>query len=249
MTLSFQLYSARNFIPWANVIPRLAELGYTEVEGFGGVYADAPGFRDLLDSHAMTMPSGHFFPLGELEEGLEASLEIARTLGMQRVICPAPEDLWRQGTDAANWESLAKRLNDAGKRVNDAGFRFGWHNHHWEFMPLPDGAMPMNLLLEHAPEMEWEMDVAWLVRGGADPFTWIDVHADRITTAHVKDIAPQGEKPDEDGWADVGDGVMDWKTLVAALRCAGVDLFVAEHDNPSDWDRFAARSIQAFEQF
>ncbi len=249
MTLSFQLYSARNFLPWTDVIPRLAELGYTQVEGFAGAYTDASGFRDLLDSHTLTMPSGHFFPLGKLEDDLETSLSVAKTLGMQRVICPAPEDLWRDGTDAANWVALGQRLNEASKRVNDAGFRFGWHNHHWEFMALPDGTVPMDLLLDNAPEMEWEMDVAWVVRGGADPLAWIDAHADRITTAHVKDIAPDGEKSDEDGWADVGDGVMDWKSLVSALRGAGVDLFVAEHDNPSDWERFATRSINAFNKF
>ena len=248
MHLSFQLYSARNFLPWSSVIPRLAELGYTQVEGFGGVYAEAQSLRDLLDNHGITMPSGHYFPLSELEEGLETSLEAAKTLGMQRVICPAPEDLWRDGTDADNWISLAKRLNEAGKHVNDAGFRFGWHNHHWEFNQLSSGELPMNLLLEHAPEMEWEMDVAWVVRGGANPLTWIEDHGSRITTAHVKDIAPEGEKADEDGWADVGDGVLDWPALIAALRNAGTDLFVAEHDNPSDWDRFATRSISAFNQ-
>ncbi len=248
MTLSFQLYSARNFLPWTNVIPRLAELGYTQVEGFGGVYADASAFRDLLDSHGMTMPSGHFFPLSELEAGLDASLATATTLGMKRVICPAPEDLWRHGTDVANWVSLAKRLNEAGKRVNDAGFRFAWHNHHWEFMPLSGGELPMDLLLEHAPDMEWEMDLAWIVRAGANPMTWIEAHARRITAAHVKDIAPDGEKADEDGWADVGEGVMDWKSLIAALRNSSTDLYIVEHDNPSDWDRFATRSIDAFNQ-
>lgn len=249
MNLSFQLYSARNFLPWSNVIPRLAELGYTQVEGFGGIYKDAAAFRDLLDSHGMTMPSGHFFPLGELEEGLVSSLAVAKTLGIERVLCPAPEDLWREGTDSANWISLAKRLNEAGKRINDAGFRFGWHNHHWEFMQLDSGEIPMDLLLDHAPEIEWEMDVAWVVRGGADPMKWIDAHAARISMAHVKDIAQDGKKTDEDGWADVGDGVMDWKLLIAALRNAGVDLFIMEHDNPSDWDRFATRSIDACKQF
>lgn len=248
MTPSFQLYSARNFLPWSSVIPRLAELGYAQVEGFGGLYDDAPALRDLLDNHGMTMPSGHFFPLRELEDGLETSLEVARILGIKRVICPAPEDLWRQGTNGANWVSLAKRLDEASKRVNDAGFRFGWHNHHWEFKRLASGELPMDLLLEHAPEMEWEMDVAWVVRGGSDPITWINDHALRITAAHIKDIAPDGEKADEDGWADVGDGVMNWKSLIAALRASGTDLFVAEHDNPSDWHRFASRSIAAFDQ-
>lgn len=249
MDVSFQLYSARDFTPWENVVPMVAEAGYTQVEGFGGVYRDAPAFRALLDANGLSMPSGHYFPLGQFEEGLDTSIAAAKTLGMERLFCPAPEDLWRSGTDAANWIALAKRLHEAGKRVNDAGFRFGWHNHHWEFMPLPGGEIAMELILEHAPDIEWEMDVAWVVRGGADPMDYIRRHGDRITTAHVKDIAPAGTCEDEDGWADVGHGVMDWKALTSALRGIGVDLFVMEHDKPSDAARFARRSIQAFRSF
>lgn len=246
MTVSYQLYSSRDTGPWEDVITHLAATGYTAVEGFSGVYEDASAFRSLLDRHGMTMPSGHFFPLGSFEDGLSDSLAAAKTLGIERLFCPAPDALWQDGTDAANWIALASRLEEACKRVNDAGLRFGWHNHHWEFMPLPGGGVAMELLLEHAPSIEWEMDVAWVVRGGADPMDWIAQHADRITTAHVKDIAPQGACEDEDGWADVGHGTMDWNGLTAALRGAGVDLFVMEHDKPSDARRFAARAHASF---
>jgi sugar phosphate isomerase/epimerase len=249
MDVSFQLYSAREFTPWEDVIARLAGLGYTQVEGFGGVYADPAAFRDLLDRHGLSMPSGHFFPIAAFEGGLDATLATARTLGMQRLFCPAPEDLWRNGTDAATWISLARRLEEAGRKVRDAGFAFGWHNHHWEFMPLPGGEIAMDLILEHAPSIDWEMDVAWVVRGGGDPLTWIADHGSRISTAHVKDIAPEGENAEEDGWADVGHGTLDWKGIMSALRGAGVDLFVAEHDKPSDVDRFASRTIASIRSF
>ena len=246
MDVSFQLYSAREMSPWEDVIKMIADLGYTQVEGFGGVYEDAARFKGLLDQHGLSMPSGHFFPISSFEDGLDDTLKTASTLGLQRLFCPAPEDLWRDGTSAANWIDLAKRLEEACKKVNDAGFRFGWHNHHWEFMPREGGEIPMDLILEHAPSIDWEMDVAWVIRGNADPQVWIKDHADRITTAHVKDIAPEGENTDEDGWADVGDGTVDWAGLMTALRGAGVDLFVMEHDKPSDVQRFASRSIAAF---
>ncbi|WP_425070257.1 sugar phosphate isomerase/epimerase family protein [Sagittula sp. S175] len=246
MDVSFQLYSAREFTPWEDVLKMIAGLGYTQVEGFGGVYGDPVAFKAALDQNGLTMPSGHFFPIGSFEEGLESSLNAAKVLKMQRLFCPAPEDLWRNGTDAANWIALAKRLEEAAKKVNDAGFAFGWHNHHWEFMPLPGGEIAMELLLEHAPSIDWEMDVAWVVRGGADPLAYIERYSDRLTTAHVKDIAPAGDCVDEDGWADVGHGTLDWKGIMAALRGAGVDLFVMEHDKPSDAQRFASRSIEAF---
>lgn len=250
MTVSFQLYSARDFTPWEEVLAILAGLGYRALEGFGGVYDDPAAFRALMDRHGLAMPSGHFFPLGTLEEGLEDALRAARTLGMERIFCPAPEDRWRQeGTDAGDWIALARRLEAVAGRVRDAGFAFGWHNHNWEFRPLPDGRLPMALILEHAPSIDWEIDVAWVVRGGADPAEWIARHGPRITTAHVKDIAPEGEAADEDGWADVGHGTLDWRALTAALRGAGVDLFVMEHDKPADMRRFAARSIEAFRNY
>ena len=249
MDVSFQLYSARNFTPWDGVLDQLAALGYTQVEGFGGVYEDAPAFRAALDARGLSMPSGHFFPLASFEENFDKTIAAAKALGMAQLYCPAPDDAYRDGADSAAWRDLAGRLETAAKRVQDAGLRFGWHNHHWEFMALPTGEIPMTLLLEGAPSMEWESDIAWIVRGGADPLAWIKDHAHRITAAHVKDIAPEGEAADEDGWADVGEGVMDWAAIMGALRAADVSLFVMEHDNPNDLARFARRSITNFRQF
>jgi sugar phosphate isomerase/epimerase len=248
MDVSFQLYSARDFSPWQMVLERLSELGYTQVEGFGGVYENAPAFRELLDKNALTMPSGHFFPMEQFEDDLEKVLETAKTLGMKRLFCPAlPPD--QRAANAAAWQSVGERLEVIGNKVRDAGLRFGWHNHDFEFFACADGRLPMEILLEVAPSIEWEADIAWIVRGGQDPMDWINRYADRITTAHVKDIAPEGECADEDGWADVGHGTMDWNAIMGALRNIGVDLFVMEHDKPSDFDRFATRSIEAFRTY
>ena len=53
-----------------------------------------------------------------------------------------------------------------------------------------------------------------------------------------------------DGWADVGHGTLDWKGLMAALRGkTPARYFVMEHDNPSDYERFARRSIAAANAF
>ncbi len=102
----------------------------------------------------------------------------------------------------------------------------------------------MELILEYAPSIDWEIDVAWVVRGHADPLEWISKYSDRITTAHVKDLAPEGQCTDEDGWADPGFGIIDWKKNYVALCNAGVDIFIMEHDNPSDIERFASRAIE-----
>ena len=65
----------------------------------------------------------------------------------------------------------------------------------------------------------------------------------------MKDIAPTGEKKDEDGWADVGEGTVDWKGLFAALSGTKARYFIAEHDNPSDFKRFAKRSLASIQSY
>ena len=242
MNFSFQLYSARNAQPWSDVLATVAGAGYTQVEGFGGVYEDPAGFRALLDQNGLTMPSGHF-SIDALEGDFEEAVKIATTLGIERIYCPhlVAE---KRPADKTGWQAFAARLGAVGEKARAAGFGFGWHNHDFEFVALADGTMPMQVLLETAPELEWEADIAWIARSGADPFDWINRHGSRITAVHVKDIAPAGEAADEDGWADVGHGVVDWTGLFRELRVqTPARLFIMEHDNPSDVKRFASRSI------
>lgn len=243
---SYQLYSSRNFPPLADTLRMLAGLGYSGVEGYGALYADPGKVAELvanLKGSGLTMPTGHF-SLDMLENDPARVLEIARAVGIERIYCPhIAADL--RPTDRAGWVGFGRRLAEAGRRFRDAGFGFGWHNHDFEFRALPDGTLPQEAIFEGGPDLEWEADIAWVIRGGADPLHWIGTFADRITAVHVKDIAPAGENPDEDGWADVGQGTVDWKELMAVLRRTGARHFIMEHDNPADDARFARRSLVA----
>ena len=244
MNWSFQLYSARNFQPWEDVLATLARLGYRNVEGFGGVYSDPAAFRRTLDANGLAMPSGHL-SIDMLEKDFDGARRIAETLGVRLIACPHIMADQRPG-DAAGWRGFGERLARVGEKARDAGFDFAWHNHDFEFKALPDGSVPMTHILEAAPGTGWEIDVAWVIRGGADPLKWIADYAERIVAVHVKDIAPKGESANEDGWADVGHGTVDWAGLTKTLREKTPALYyVMEHDNPSDFERFAGRSLAA----
>ena len=247
MNWSFQLYSARNFQPWDKVLKVLAGLGYKEVEGYGGVYDDPRAFRALLDENGLAMPSGHF-GIDLLEQDFGKAAGIADALGIKLIACPWLEPAKRP-RDAEGWRAFGRRLAVVGARARDAGFDFAWHNHDFEFAAV-GGQVPQRLILEAAPDIGWEMDVAWVIRGGSDPLHWIEEFGPRILAAHVKDIAPIGEATDEDGWSDVGHGTVDWAGLVTALRKnTPAKYFIMEHDNPADFDRFARRSIAAAKSF
>ncbi len=247
---SYQLYSSRNFPPVSATLQMLADLGYDGSEGFGGLYADQSALDEMsagLKATGLKMRSGHF-GIEQVEDTPDWAIKIAKTLGMDTVIVPwlHPD---QRPKDAAGWHALGARLQKAGAPLRDAGLKFGWHNHDFEFFALPDGTIPQTAMFEGGPDLAWEMDVAWVVRGGADPLKWIADHAHRIVAAHVKDIAPKGENLAEDGWADVGHGTIDWKTIHAALTAIGVDNFVMEHDNPSDHARFTSRALASVKSF
>ncbi len=246
---SYQLYSSRNFPPLAKTLEMLAQTGYRAVEGFGGLYADKAGLTDLhagLQACGLKMPSGHF-GLAQVEDTPDCAITVAKTLGMEQVIVPwiHPDE---RPTTGKGWHDLGARLQKAGGPIRDAGLKFGWHNHDFEFVKTADGAIPQTALFEGGPDLAWEMDVAWVVRGGADPLAWIDTHKSRLIAAHVKDIAPKGENLAEDGWADLGYGVVNWAAILPALRKIGVTNFVMEHDNPADHARFASRSLASAEK-
>lgn len=251
-TLGFQLYSARNFQPFSGIYPKLQAVGYGEVEGYGALYAsledgELDAFRKELDQNGLTMPTAHF-GLDMIEGDPDRVIKIAKTLGIEAVYCPylMPD---QRPTDASGWFAFGQRLQAAGKPLRDAGLIFGWHNHDFEFVALPDGSTPQEQIFAGGPELDWEADIAWVIRGGADPFAWIESYGKRISAVHVKDIAPAGENTDEDGWADVGHGTVDWKGLIAALKSTRVKHFVVEHDNPKDIDRLITRSIASFKTY
>ena len=65
----------------------------------------------------------------------------------------------------------------------------------------------------------------------------------KLAAFHIKGMAPVGTTKD-DGWTDIGSGILDYKTLWPTLADAGTDLLVFEHDAPSDWESFARHSYK-----
>lgn len=86
-TISFQLYSGRNFPPLEDEFALLSRIGYRNVEGFGGLFADPAALRDMLDRHGLAMPTSHF-GLDQFRNR-DWMVETARTVGIKLLYCPA----------------------------------------------------------------------------------------------------------------------------------------------------------------
>ena len=238
---SMQIYSARNHPPTDKAIAALAKFGYKEVEGFGGVYGEPEKLRKVMDKHDIAMPTGHF-SIDMLEKEKKKVLGLASTLGITKLVAPylMPD---QRPASAKGWKEFGKRLGGIAETYRAEGYPLAWHNHDFEFAKLKDGTTPHEIIFESAPLLDWEIDVAWIIRGSSDPFKWIKRYAGNITSLHIKDIARKGENADEDGWADIGHGTVDWSKVMDAIGATRCVHFILEHDKPSDFERFAKRSM------
>jgi sugar phosphate isomerase/epimerase len=239
--LSFKLYSARKFPPLDSQLATLAKLGYRNVEPFGALFAEADALKSGLDRTGLSAPTSHV-GIETFRTDLSSVAPLARRFGVKIVVIPylQPPD---RPKDSAGWMAFGKELQGYAEHLKRDGLPLAWHNHDFEMVPLPDGKVPMDLILAAAPDLLWECDVGWIVRPGVDPLPWLERHRDRIRAVHLKDLAPEGTA-EEDGWADVGQGRIDWKRLVPALAATRA-VMIVEHDNPADYERFARRSREA----
>ncbi|MGZ9809011.1 sugar phosphate isomerase/epimerase family protein [Pseudoroseicyclus sp. H15] len=240
MGISYQLFCSRNFGPLPATLAMLRDAGFTEVEGYGGLFSDIDALKAALAETGMRMSTAHI-AVPDLESDPDKFVALAKELNMQAVYGPylMPED---RPTDAEGWRAFGQRLAKAGKPFMDAGITFGWHNHDFELVDLGGGVTPLDCIME-SDGLSLELDLGWVTRAGASPEATIARFPGRISAVHVKDIAAAGENADEDGWADLGHGVVDYTKIMPAVRAAGIDHFVLEHDNPSDDKRFATRSL------
>lgn len=242
LPISIQLYSLRNIEGLEPQLDVVQAAGYRHVELIGSHLDDAAGTKARLDARGLTPSSSHV-GMAALREKPEAIAAACQLLGIKQLFMPSvPPD--ERDSPAEYWAALGRELGQLALTFKAQGIDLGYHNHHWELQRKADGRTALECLFEGARDtpLTWQADVAWLVRGGVDPAEWLNRYRDRVVSVHAKDLAPSGEKLDEDGWADVGSGVLDWHRLARVCREAGAQWLVAEHDKPNDPVRFTRAS-------
>ncbi|MFD4991280.1 TIM barrel protein [Cellulosimicrobium cellulans] len=248
--VSIQMFS---LIPWVNevglpaVLERLSEIGFQNIEPFGGNFAGytAEEFRALADSYGLSVKSSHY----NVDEGtFDDTLDYVSTLGQEYVGSggfPAPGIGSYENTLAT-----AETMNRLGERSVDAGVGklFG-HNHDGEFRTTYEhegetlSAWEI-LVRETNPEyVTFQLDVAWAAHAGVDVVALIEEYGDRIELTHIKDatnVAGEGRPT----FTNLGDGEVPLQEILAAAQEAGVRYYVLEYDLAADGEDFATTGFE-----
>lgn len=258
-TMGIQLYTVRDALKrdYDGTLAKLAEIGYREVES-GKDYDKPPKeMREVLMRYGLTSPSYHV-DWKSLGADWPKVIEDNKIVGRIYLVNPWIDEEVRNKPDG--WKHAAETLNRAGETAKKAGIQFAYHNHWIEFVPLEDGNLPYEILLENCDPnlVKMEMDLGWITVGGKDPVKYFERYPGRFCMVHVKDVhevpntasVRAGRFAGENMTilADVGSGIIDWKRIFAHSEQAGIKHYFVEHDNPKNSMDTARVSYQYLER-
>lgn len=143
---------------------------------------------------------------------------------------------------------FAKEANGYAERLQEHGISLYYHNHHIEFAKF-DGKYMLDIIADNSPAMGMEIDVHWVQRGGLDPVRTLEKYAGRTAMVHLKDYRigalPESafglletgdfmgfmrEFKDVVQFAEVGEGNLDFASIIPAAQAAGAQYLLVEQD-------------------
>jgi sugar phosphate isomerase/epimerase len=228
--LGLQLYTLRSYVEndLYGTLMQVAEMGFREVE-FAGYFGLTPGqiARALYDS-GLTAPSA-MISVDEAIQDWEPAVNAAVELGHRWIVLAwLPEEM-RNDVDAL--ASTAELFNRLGDEALIRGVRLGYHTRDYDFLPLPTGERPIDLLLETTDPaaVDFELDVFWALQAGADPLAFLETSGTgRVPLIHVNDRDADGRM------LPVGTGLVDWPALFAQRFASGLRHVFVDHEEADD---------------
>jgi inosose dehydratase len=118
---------------------------------------------------------------------------------------------------AADYKREGYLLTEIGKRAAEYGIQTGFHNHMNTIGQAPQAT---DAILDAADPkyVKLELDVAHYLQGGGDPAAAVRQYKRRLLFLHLKDTKPSPSARSGYEFAELGQGRVDFKALLAALE-------------------------------
>ncbi|WP_458207510.1 sugar phosphate isomerase/epimerase family protein [Haladaptatus sp. NG-SE-30] len=224
---SIQLYSLRDLdTPLPDLIRDVGETTFDGVEFAGFGDSDPSDVTEALDDAGLDATAAHV-GTEELETSFSETVARYREVGCETLVVPYLDESHFESYEAV--EETADRLSELAERAVAEGCTLCYHNHDHEFTSL-DGRTAFDVLVESSDDsLEFELDLGWIDAAGHDPTTLLDELRDRVSLVHVKDVRATDRVP-----VELGDGDLDVRECMRAVRDADVQWLIYEHDQPED---------------
>lgn len=178
----------------------------------------------------------------QLRSTPEATIAEAKAAGIKNITCsfplyPVDRAVIMKGPSLDDWKKNADSFNKIGDLCKKAGLSFAFHNHNIEFRKAGD-VVPYDLLLKETDPalVSMEMDIGWVIAGGADPVAYLTKYPSRYTSVHLKDLKNEGIPNTNMKMvsAIIGKGIVDWGKVLPAVKKSSVTSAYMELEEPYD---------------
>lgn len=240
--IGLQLYSIRDSIgrdvPAA--IAKVSKMGYKFVEpaGFsdGKIYGMEPeAFKALCESNGLLILSSHAgraLPDSANREATmawwDACIDAHAAVGAKYLV---QASMSRSAYNSLDTLKLyCDYFNAIGEKCKDRGIRFGYHNHDKELSTKLDGQTVYDFMLANTDpsKVTFEMDLYWVVVGGANPVDYFNKYPGRFELWHIKDKEEVGAS-----------GMMDFSSYWANAAKSGLQYGIVEVEE-YNFDQFTS---------
>jgi len=197
--------------------------------------------RKLYDDLGLVWDSIHAGGDG-LRKTPQATIDEAKAAGIKNFTCSFPlypEDraVIMKGPTVDDWKKNADAFNKFADLCKKSGLTFAYHNHNLEFRKIGD-VVPYDLLLKETDPalVSMEMDIGWVIAGGADPVAYLTKYPKRYSSVHLKDLKNEGIPNTNMKMvsAIIGKGIVDWGKVLPAVKKSSVSSAYMELEEPYD---------------
>lgn len=229
-----QMFGMREFIKtpedMAKSLVRVKKAGYdfVQISGFGPI--EAAELKKICDG-AGVQPIGAHVGLPLFRENEKKVIADCKAWGIEYVAIP-----WLPRNDykvLADWKKLFREFEGYAKRFAQEGIVVQYHNHSFEFEKFgikkgAGGKTILDMLYENTKVLQAELDFGWVARGGYNPVVWAKKMSGRLDQVHFKDWGIIDDKPE---FRAVGEGSIDWPSVIKACKASGTKDFIVEQDS------------------
>jgi sugar phosphate isomerase/epimerase len=237
-----QLYTIREFTQTqddlARSLEKITKIGYSAIQISAIGKIDPEVVHRLTLQTNLTIASTHM-AWEQFRHNLDELIDIHKLWKCSHpAIGGLPTGYFRKD----GWRQFINELEPVVEKLNQAGMDFSYHNHNHELVRYGDKTWLAHLYDTASPELlKAEIDTYWIQAGGGDPAWWIERCAGREPLLHLKDmsVAPQHEIQ----MAEIGEGNLNWQSILNAAKNGGVEWYLVEQDSCYDRDPFESLAI------
>jgi len=226
--ISLQLYTLRDYLQTpkdiAKTLAKVRKIGYRIVQLSGLGKIETKELKKILDGEGLIGNSTHT-SLERLRNETDLVIEEHKILGAEYAVCPWVPDEYH---NLAGYRRLARELSETGKILAKHDITLCYHNHAFEFEKFGKKTGLEILYSESNPGyLKAELDLYWVAFGGGDPSAWCLKYSGRLPLVHLKDL---GIKDNKQLYLEVGEGNLNWKSILPACKKAGARWYIVEQD-------------------